>query len=260
MGLLLLRKPVSSGGGGFTPIVEANSLEFNGSDETVSFGNNTAYDRTSVWSYSLWIRPASGTSASRVIICKQAGTGEFEGWNILQADAALSMFVINRASTSVNWLNLSVASFFAATTWVHFVATFDGTGTAAGTTIYKNGVAQTPTVVRNDLAGAITTSAPLRLAARGATAAGHWAGRLTGLTFFGKVLGSSEVTELFNAGVSVDPRSLSMAADVDSFAPLGESPDTTESANGIVTYGGSEFTGTAENMTDATNIIANVPS
>jgi len=245
---------------GIPLVTDTKSIIFDGVDETISFGDVLKKSNTSVWSQSIWVKSGADSQVSKCIWSKQEGVGSFAGWNLLTTGVNdLLSFVINDASPpGENFIHYTVSNMFTLNTWVHMVITYDGSSTAAGIKVYKNGGLQSKSVVRDDLAGTIDVTAAMRLGSRFDTPSSFWNGRSTSAAIFDKELSQAEVLALYNSGVVLDPRT-NLAANTEFFPPLGEAPDDVEVSNGVVDkIAGNN--GTAENMTNAANIVADVPS
>lgn len=229
-----------------------HSVSFDGIADTISFGDVLNKSNTDAWTLSIWLEPANTTQSSVFPAAKLDSGSDFAGWEIVQNTTSMEWWLL-KTFTGSKYIKKTVTSVFAANTRVHLAIVMDGSSTAAGVTIYKNSVAQSATDNVDGLDGSTTTTAPMRIGARFATAAGFWAGKADWFCIIGKALDQTEVEELYNGGTTVDPRTLSFGSDVQLSASLGEDGDDLESASGVQDLSVNGYNGTASSMTNAGN-------
>jgi hypothetical protein len=107
------------------------------------------------------------------------------------------------------------------TNWNHVGFTYDGTGGAAGITVYINGAVAGTTTDRDDLASnTISTTDSFVFAARSNGTAAFCDCNLSEATVYDKELSLSEVQDLYNSGIPLLPTSLSTNANLAGYYPL----------------------------------------
>lgn len=244
---------------GVSEVTDTHSVVFDGSNETISFGDVLDKSNTDPWSFALWLKADSYTG-NRVIISKEISTGTLRGWGAYSTGGNPVTIYLFNDNGSANYLGFSVNNILdPLDTWVHLCCTFNG-GTIATTSTYRNGVSVGKSTVSDTLTGTLANAAPLRLGARGVSAGSFWAGHIDWPIIVGRVLTSGEVSELYNSGAPSDPMLMSFASDIEWAPSLGEAADDLESASGVLDYSGNNYHGTAANMTNASNKSTDIPS
>jgi sugar lactone lactonase YvrE len=115
-----------------------------------------SFERTDSFSLSGWIKIASNTTGE--ILTKQSGAMS-SGWMLFQnpvgASPAIEFGLIGTGATN---LALARTPSISMGTWHYVVATYSGTSTTAGMSIYVDGVPQTLTTIANNLSTTIVNN------------------------------------------------------------------------------------------------------
>ncbi len=164
-------------------------------DATADLGDLANFARHEPFSVAAWVRPATdGVSAS--VVARMDVAGGHRGWDLLVEGRNLAFHVIDawpdnalKAGTQRPALNPGQ--------WSHVVATYDGSGKAAGVKFYVNGKEAPSRVLSDKLkADAETRSkTPLRLGQRSAGMVFE-EGQVQDLRIFAKRLSASEAERL----------------------------------------------------------------
>jgi hypothetical protein len=181
---------------------------FNGSNSSGIGANqtNTNFTGTTPFSVSLWALitafQAPNEGGGTFITTFQGGnlTGWEVGINGTGNNPQLfNMDLINNLGGGGN---IQVAATAQPSTGVihHFVATYDGSQTAAGITLYIDGVAQAVTIDGTSFTGAIANTEPVNIGARLTNGTAPFDGSMADLRIYNVQLTSTEVTAIFDAG------------------------------------------------------------
>lgn len=174
----------------------------------VDMGDETVFEHTDGFSWSLWMKPSVNISDPIIpdfyFLMSKNSVGAVDGdvmlwWykaNPQQSDDGYLIFTITEGSTDyIIWSN---SNSWTSGTWYHVVVTYDD----ATMRMYIDGVLQTDTqaLVGSD---AGTNSAPLRVAAHSTTAY-TFLGEVDVVGVWDRTLGQSEVMLLHNSGSGLD--------------------------------------------------------
>lgn len=184
----LTNGPVYSGG-------NAGQLTFDGSDDFVTYGDQSSLGLTGDTTIEVWMYiPSSWTTGSLYpnIVSKGADSGfDTAGW-------ALFAFRPNSPGTE-NWIGIGVRDgvgpsyrYFTNTLldqWFHVV----GVRTASTVIIYQNGIQRENNTLSRSPA---TNSTPVYI---GRGTSGYFNGRIANVKLYNRVLSAAEVTQNFNA-------------------------------------------------------------
>jgi len=193
------------------------------------------------FSVACWIKTTS--TGGVIIMSKDLGSGTYRGWNFRVDGGGTLRFDLNNTVPSNRAYRYADSAVAAAAVntgkWAHCVATYDGSATAAGIKLYNNGVERTT------LTGADTLSATIVDVGSTFVLGETFPGRIALPCVFDKELSAAEVTELYNGGAPIDPKTVSFASSWVGGWNLGN-----ENTHPTVTdRSSSGFDGTATGMT-----------
>ena len=151
------------------------------------------FDKGQPFSYGAWVKvPRPGMSGA--IFARMDDQHDFRGWDLWIQDNRVGAHIIHRwpddaLKVVANKQQLKPNE------WYHLFITYDGSGKAAGVSIYINGQLQEKTVEADALKSTIETKIPLKLAQR------HTSSRLDDISLedlriYGKVLPAPDVDRL----------------------------------------------------------------
>ncbi len=133
----------------------------------VDLGDRFNFDRDSRFSYGGWVRSA-GTGFG-AILSRMAGDGSFRGWDLFHANGKVVMHLVASWGVSATADAIRVESrdvVLAQGEWHHLLATYDGSSTAAGFTLYVDGVSVPLTANHDRLRNSTRTTGTALLGAR----------------------------------------------------------------------------------------------
>jgi len=224
----------------------AYSLEFDGVNEAVSFGDilETEYNESVSWAF--WFRPiASGGD----IIQKMSNADSYRGFNITMDGSKPQFRLINTVSS--NWIRKRGNTDLTIGQWFHVVCTYDGSGSNSGAKIYINGTEETYGIVTGTLSATILNSNPLEFN-RSTTYSFLTRSNinLMEVSQYTSELSASDVALLFNEtgtgnGVPIDPRNVGLSPTF--YCPM-VGPNDSFSTNWTITDEIAGNNGTSVNM------------
>jgi len=146
------------------------------------------------FSWAVWVKPAgAGTILSRMDTSRRSRGCDLT----LFADHKVGMHII--VDWPSNAMKVLTSRPLPAGEWSHVVATYDGSGKAAGVALYVNGEKQNVEVEADKLNGSTATDQPFRIGMRSADSPLHAA--VADVVLFQHALGPQESQALFRASV-----------------------------------------------------------
>lgn len=225
----------------------AYSLDFNGIDYAVDFGDNYDFDINEAFTVSLWVKD-NKEDAMQGFIGKKDGTFG-TGWGCgTFADNSIC-FIVRSTPYVANPLDVGNAAMIKGLyapvlgEWNHMLFTKDATANASGMKIFVNGKPITTVIAQDNLSGSSITEHPLRIGVADDGSSG-FEGELTQVFIASKESTEAQALELYNEGTPLDMNKYSDFANVDSWWQLGNDDilPTISDSVGIVD-------GTVENIT-----------
>jgi hypothetical protein len=167
-------------------------------DTEVSFGNLARFERSDPFTLAFWVR--GGGSQPMTVLHKLEGKqhGYAVGFDDvmlfdIQRWAARLTFTVGSDSPA-GAIRLRTLERLHYGDWYHVTVTSNGSGNAAGFTIYLNGRRAAVEVVQNDLGASTAVAAPLRVGGR--AFGPPFVGRLDDLRVYTRALSSSQIEQL----------------------------------------------------------------
>lgn len=164
---------------------------------TAASFTNTDFTGSTPFSICQWVNPSAlpGTSSNIMLANTSSTTGiaveyEYMGgspgvYNVLLL-SSLSNVISVRTSATIPVGSATLACF-----------TYNGTGVAAGVTLYLNGTAVAATVSNDNLSGSIASGLPIRIGGGGGPS---FPGPIGGNRIFNRLLSAGEISAMFIAG------------------------------------------------------------
>jgi hypothetical protein len=227
----------------FLGIEPANAfaIDVDGVNEYLTTPTNAAYDFNydSTFSISAWVK--TGSSGWKGILNKKNNVAAvYTGWDIGTYNGQLFCSLV------ADWGSTAMAAYTLGVTindnqWHHVVATFDGAGTVAGTSLYIDGEAEVVTMFAYDNLGtaSIQNSEPVRIGNMPVNGPGTcwWDGGIDEVSLWNKELTSDDVEEIYSLG---NPKPLNLhsaVANLVSYWRMGDGdngagvPDSSDSGD-----------------------------
>ena len=180
------------------------ALNFDGSNDYVTMGDVLDFERTDPFSISVWYKAnfISPTAQYR-IIAKQNNAGVYEGYGLqIRGDVTNDpfRFALNNNSGSnqiqVDWPRPNN------TNWHHVVLTYTGSSVASGMQGYVDGVAQTMTVVTDNLTATTLTTRPFNIGSWDNGGSSWFDGLIDEVRVYNRALSPDEIKRLYNMGAT----------------------------------------------------------
>ena len=124
------------------------------------FGSLVNFERTNAFSYGAWVKLA-GDGA--VLSKMEKGPG-YRGFDLFFSDARFQIHLLSAWTNEA--LKVRSQETFPLNQWLHVLATYDGSGKAAGVKLYVNGVLRELKTENDTLTNTISNNEPLRIGAR----------------------------------------------------------------------------------------------
>lgn len=167
---------------------------YNGSTSYSSMGNVMAFEYTQPFSIAAWVY--NNSSGASNIISKQQNTSPYAGYGIgTTSGGTLQFFLYNGSGFVDNFPSSYIG------TWTFIVATYDGSNTDAGITLYVNGASVAKSNQLNvPFTSTIVSTNPFQLSGRGGSN-NLYNGYLDEIGVWNRVLTSGEISELYHSGL-----------------------------------------------------------
>jgi hypothetical protein len=149
------------------------------------FGSLVGFDRTNAFSYGAWVK-LEGDGA--VLSKMEKGPG-YRGFDLFAADERFQVHLANAWPNDA--LKVKTKDKFPKNQWLHLLATYDGSGKAAGVKLYVNGRARELETEKDQLTNSIASNEPLRIGARNAESV--LKGRVDDVRLYDRALSSEDV-------------------------------------------------------------------
>jgi hypothetical protein len=192
-----------------------NALSCEGQSH-VELGELGVFDRTDAVSFGAWVFPASNDAGA--ILSKMDDPQAFRGYDLLLEGGKPAVHLINRWPD--NGLKVLAKKPVSLNAWHQVLVTWDGSGKAAGLTIYIDGQPQELEIASDKLADTIKTAQPFRIGRR--SASNNFRGLIDDVRFFSSRLTAEDARRL---AAGTDPAGL---GDILSLPPAQRTADQQE--------------------------------
>ena len=129
----------------------------------VEFDPLISFERTNAFSYGAWIKAQGPTGC---VLSKMEKDPGYRGFDLLLNDSRLEMHII--AQWPENAIKVRTREQLPQNQWLHLLASYDGSGKAAGVKIFVDGKNRDVEVQNDKLRDTITNAEPIRVGSRGA--------------------------------------------------------------------------------------------
>jgi hypothetical protein len=183
----------------FDPGRVGRAASFDG-DTEVSFGDVGGFERDEAMTLAAWVRgrgnlPMNGFQKIESADQRRGYEWRFDDITLVDIQRWAARLTIRIASDAPDSaIEIRSRERLRLGDWYHVAVTYDGSGKAAGLTLYVNGERAGVDVVRDTLRGPVRSSAPLRL---GSKALGKpFVGQIDDLRLYGRALTPEQVEDL----------------------------------------------------------------
>jgi hypothetical protein len=230
----------------------AYSLQADGVDELVNFGDINFNDGSQDMSFSFWVSGLGANMANGTVFGKEFAA--YNGYRIFFNGNRQINFTIG-TNYSTNQITKRTASLFNdLSAWFHIVVVFNSTRVASDCKIYVNNVESSATI-NDDFTTLITdTGADFEMFNTTNGNFQHLNGAIMEFAKFDTILSASDVSLLFNEtgtgnGVPIDPRNVGLSPTF--YCPMVGPNDTYDGTNWTITDEIAGNNGTSVNMEEA---------
>ena len=194
------------------------SLNFNGVDQQGSIDSDPSidFDGSEARSFSFWLRPRA-LSTHRDVLTRTVSN---EMYRIQWRTGQQLLFNIKKTAGSDELSLRTTGTLYPRDTWTHCVITYDGNQLNAGVKFYANAVEVTGRNLISDTLSGALLAGEWTLANSSAVGGNQFDGHLDEMAIWGKELSQSEVTELYNAGVTFNILEHSAESDLITLVPF----------------------------------------
>ena len=180
-----------------TPIRNTHSIQLDGVDDYIDFGNVNIFERTDAFSGSCWVFN-EGSSINQYIISKRSTSRK--GYVIYFNSAGALVFILGPGPNS----NVSqvVGPAPSTNTWNHLAFTYDGSSTRAGMKLYINGTPQSLSYFgQSTITGTIKVpSIPFQISGEAGITDNVLNGKIDEVAMFNSELSAPQVASIYNNG------------------------------------------------------------
>lgn len=202
------------------------SASFDGVDERLyssPAGNAPIYDTFDTFSVSCWFKTTTATYGS--FVAKELTHPSYIGWCLfIHTNNALRVEISGGGAAYIDVITNTTG--WNDGNWHHVLFCWDGSGGAAGVSLYIDGALQATTIWSDTLGGgSILTSDPFTIGCRGGTTLGAWIpydGRIDEVSLYSATLSPANAVELYNSGTPRDAMTLTTAVDLDAYYRCGD--------------------------------------
>jgi hypothetical protein len=206
------------------------SVLFDGVDEYVTMGDVLDFERTDSWSLSCWFKTTN--TAQQYLIAKESSSTP-NGWALFMANNKIAFEMSNTYPT--NYFRVDTTEDFNDGIWHHVTACYDGSSTAAGVTLYIDGIARSLTTIADTLSASTLTTAALYIGGR---EVGHptysYDGYIDEVAVYDRVLSAAEVAEVYNQGSPPNLNDFSSSTDILAWWRIGDGDTYPKLSNQII--------------------------
>lgn len=174
-------------------------FSFDGVNDYVNMGNVLDFDGSTPFSFNAWVKLSS--SKFNCIISKVSPSPSYTGYifRVDQSTNKLLLYLTSNSATS-DYLGATSTNSTILFGFKMLTVTYDGSKSVAGVKFYIDGVADTTVSLLNSLTGSLSNSSSCTIGAAPNAGNQYINGLNDELGVWNRVLTSTEVTELYNAG------------------------------------------------------------
>lgn len=175
------------------------ACNFDGEDDYIDISDNGIFDfqPAQQFTVSAWINKTA-TSTKGIVTNRNSSTAA--GWELITTDSSYG-FILGSSGTSKYYVSTASGTVVTGS-WQHVLATYDGSGSTDGMTVYINGKPQALSVSDNDSGSPITYSHTLRIGTN-YNLASNFDGLIDDVRIYNYALSPAQIWKVMNDGSSV---------------------------------------------------------
>jgi Protein of unknown function (DUF1553)/Protein of unknown function (DUF1549)/Concanavalin A-like lectin/glucanases superfamily/Planctomycete cytochrome C len=132
-------------------------------ETTIEIPINDGFERDKPFSFGAWVKLPEN-SPTGALFARMDEAKDHRGWDLFVENGRIATHLISKWSDDA--IKVATQKPIAAGTWQHVFLTYDGSGKAAGVTIYINGKAEPSKVHADSLTGSIQGDTPFKVGQR----------------------------------------------------------------------------------------------
>ena len=251
-----------------TPFTNTYSMDLNNgatTDEYVDFGDVLNFGVSDPFTVMAWVKFDEVTTVLQTI-CGKRATGGGAGWVFATGNTGNTDHIFIIVHDGNGYIQVTCTNTALATgSWCHLAAAYNGDATVTNMKIWINGA---PKAVEVFDSGAfdtdMTNESPFRIGKIEFTSYNDFSGVIGDVVVLPKMCSNDEIAEIYNSGSEFDMTTFSDWANLKSSSQclwVNWEADTFESGSqpGVTDLSDNGRTGTATNMSDATNKVEDAP-
>ncbi len=160
------------------------------------------FERTDSFSQSLWIKSNDTDGGNNILTKMNPTSTDSRGIGIVLVNGNLRVHLISSNGNVVRLIGSTGFTPLNDDVWHHVVVTYNGSSTAAGVTVYVDGMQQPMNVVNNSLSGTILNSSAASIGSRNTEL--YYKGAIDEVLIFNRVLDASDVMDLYSNEIDTD--------------------------------------------------------
>jgi hypothetical protein len=133
-------------------------------EESFESADAGSFEKDQAFTVAAWVRPAKAEVNGAILARMEAPTG-YRGWDVFTDNGRIVVHMIHAWDSDAIRVNTEQAP-LTVNAWNHVAVTYDGSGKAAGFSIWVNGQRQGLKATRDTLSGTIRTEVPLHAGRR----------------------------------------------------------------------------------------------
>ncbi len=165
------------------------ALSLDGSGSAIDVGNILPFDRTSAFSYGAWVKNRGGGA---FISKMDAASKAFRGFDLLLEGNRIAVHILHQWPG--NAIKVRTVTTLPKGAWTHVMATYNGSGRAAGVKIYFDGKAKPLDIINDTLTDTILNKSPVLIGKR--DGADPFTGDIADVRIYNRELPANEVASL----------------------------------------------------------------
>tara|TARA_Y100000593_G_scaffold73145_1_gene134345 strand:- start:14072 stop:15163 length:1092 start_codon:yes stop_codon:yes gene_type:complete len=199
----------------------SQGLDLDGMGDYLSFGTIAGYSKTTAFSAGLWVRPDGAINYFQTFMARQRQPSTFDGWTLrVGGSGSREKLAFYIHDGSDNMYRIANSNIFSSSQWYFIGASYDGSNSVGGITLYLNGSSVSSTAGSDTtLSGTInySSSSGLAIGARDEDQGGIFDGIVGSAFIASKEMTAAEWDEVYDGPEPLN----TVAPSISGNAPVG---------------------------------------
>lgn len=221
----------------------SQGLHLDGMGDYLSFGTIAGYSKSTSFSAGLWVRPDGAINSFQTFMSRQRQPSTFDGWTLrVGGGGSREKLAFYIHDGSDNMYRIANSNIFSSQQWYFIGASYDGSNSVGGITLYLNGSSVASTAGSDTtLSGTInySSSSGLAVGARDEDQGGIFDGIVGSAFIASKEMTAAEWDEVYDGPEPLNTVAPSISGDTEAGSTLscdGGSWDNQSNGTATVTY------------------------